>query len=135
MFSLKYIIIPIISGITSQIIKTIIELIKTKKININRLINGMGGMPSTHCSIVSSLTTLIYLDYTIFSPIFSITLIFSLIIIYDSMGIRYESGNHAKILNNTLGTKLKEPLGHKPIEVSIGILFGITLTILLNTYT
>lgn len=132
MASLKYIIIPIISGILSQIIKTIIELIKTKKININRLINGMGGMPSTHCSIVSSLTTLIYLNYTYASPLFSISLIFSLIIIYDSMGIRYESSCHAKVLNDLLGTKLKEPLGHKPTEVLLGVSLGIILTIILN---
>ena len=63
---------------------------------------------------------------------FSITLIFSLIVIYDSMGIRYESGSHAKVLNKFLGTNLNEKLGHKPIEVLIGVLLGIILTILIN---
>ena len=94
----------------------------------------MGGMPSTHSSLVSSLTTLVYIDYNITSILFSITLFFSLIVIYDSMGIRYESGNQAKVLNNILGTNFKEPLGHKPIEVFFGVLFGITLTLILHKY-
>jgi len=132
MNSLKYIIIPFFIAILSQIVKTIIETIKYKKINISRLFDGMGGMPSTHSSLVASLTTLIYLNYGIISPLFSISLIFSLIVIYDSMGIRYESGKQAKTINNILGTKLKEPLGHKPIETLIGVLFGIVLSIISN---
>lgn len=132
MVSLKYIIIPISVAIVAQMIKTIIEIIKTKKINLLRLLDGMGGMPSVHSALVSSLTTLIYLNYNISSVMFSITLIFSLIVIYDSMGIRYESGSHAKVLNRCLGTNLNEKLGHKPIEVLIGVLLGIILTILIN---
>lgn len=121
-------------GIISQSIKVIIELFKYKKLNIYRFIDGMGGMPSTHSSLVSSITTLVYINYNITNILFSITLFFSLIVIYDSMGIRYESGNQAKVLNNILGTNFKEPLGHKPIEVLIGVLLGIILTIILNKY-
>ena len=60
---MKYIVIPILVGITTQCIKFIIETIKTKKINIIRLFDGMGGMPSTHSALVSSLSTIIYLNY------------------------------------------------------------------------
>ena len=84
MNSLKYIIIPFFIAILSQIVKTIIETIKYKKINISRLFDGMGGMPSTHSSLVASLTTLIYLNYGITSSLFSISLIFSLIVISKS---------------------------------------------------
>ena len=133
-FIYKYLIIPIIICIISQSLKVIIELLKYKKINIYRFIDGMGGMPSTHSSLVSSITTLVYIDYSITSILFSITLFFSLIVIYDSMGIRYESGNQAKVLNNILGTNFKEPLGHKPIEVLFGVILGIILTIILNKY-
>ena len=91
----------------------------------------MGGMPSTHSALATSITTLIYLDYGVTSPLFSITLIFSLIVIYDSMGIRYESGNQARILNKAFGTNLKERLGHRPIETLVGVIFGITTTLLL----
>ena len=127
----QYLIIPIIVCIISQTIKVIIEFIKTKKLNIIRFIDGMGGMPSTHSALVSSLTTLVCINYNITSIIFSITLFFSLIVIYDSMGIRYESGNQAKELNKILGTNFKEPLGHSPIEVLLGVLLGIILTLIL----
>ena len=89
-------------------------------------------MPSVHSSLVSSLTTLIYLNYNISSVMFSITLIFSLIVIYDSMGIRYESGNQARVINKVVGTNLKEKLGHNPLEVLAGVVLGITLGIIMN---
>ncbi|MGN1342380.1 MAG: divergent PAP2 family protein [Bacilli bacterium] len=131
MTSLKYIIFPIITAILSQTIKVIIETIKSKKLDIVRFFDGMAGIPSTHSALVTSITTLIYLDYGVTSPLFSITLIFSLIVIYDSMGIRYESGNQARILNKAFGTNLKERLGHRPIETLVGVIFGITTTLLL----
>lgn len=131
MLSLKYIIIPILIAVLSQSIKVLLELIKYKKISLKRYINGQGGMPSTHSALVSSLSTIIFLDYGI-SVYFSITLIFSLIIIYDSMGIRYESGKQAQVLNEISGSKLNERIGHKPLEVLMGVLLGITLTIIIN---
>lgn len=129
---MKYIIIPIIIGIISQSIKFIIETIKYKKININRLFDGMGGMPSTHSSLVSSLSTIIYLDYGINNPLTIVTIIFSLITIYDAMGIRYECSKHAHIINNLTNNNINEKLGHKPSETLIGCLLGIILTIILN---
>lgn len=131
---MKYIVIPILVGIVVQCIKFIIETIKTKKINIIRLFDGMGGMPSTHSALVSSLSTIIYLNYGIESPLTSVTIIFSLLVIYDSMGIRYESGRQAQIVNRLTGSNLKEQLGHKPLETLIGVFLGIILTILINRF-
>ena len=129
---MKYIIIPLFVGVITQCIKFIIETIKTKKINILRLFDGMGGMPSTHSSLVSSLSTIIYLNYGINNPLTSIVIISSLLIIYDSMGIRYESGNQAMVINKVVGTNLKEKLGHNPLEVLAGVVLGITLGIVMN---
>lgn len=131
---MKYIVIPILVGIVVQCIKFIIETIKTKKINIIRLFDGMGGMPSTHSALVSSLSTIIYLNYGIESPLTSIAIIFSLLVIYDSMGIRYESGRQAQIVNRLTGSNLKEQLGHKPLETLVGVFLGIILTILINRF-
>ena len=131
MLSWKYIIIPFCAAILSQIIKVIIEYIKNRKISINRFIDGMGGMPSTHSALVSSLSTIIYLNYSA-SPLFAITLIFSLIVIYDSMGVRYESGKQAEILNEMTGSNLEEKIGHKPIEALMGVILGIVFTIISN---
>lgn len=132
MSNFRCIIVPLIVAILSQMLKTFIESFKTKRIDIIRFFDGMGGMPSTHSSLVASLSTIIYLNYGIYSPLFSIALIFSLITIYDSMGIRYESGNQAKIINKIANSSLKEKLGHKPIESFVGVLLGIVITIILN---
>lgn len=128
----KYIIIPIVIIILSQFCKVIIEWIKTKRLNIERFIQGMGGMPSSHCAIVASITTIICLNYGFSSTLFAICFVFSLIIITDAMGIRYESEKQAKLLNMVTKSKLKENLGHEPVEALMGILFGIIGTILLN---
>ena len=131
MSSLKYIIIPFSAAVISQSIKILFEYIKYKKISFMRFINGMGGMPSTHSTLVSSMCMIVYLDYGI-SPLFAVTLFFSLIVIYDSMGIRYESGKQAEIINKYTGSNLKEKIGHKPIEVLVGILLGILFSLVIN---
>lgn len=132
MLSLKYIFIPFGAAIVSQSVKVLLEYFKYKRISFVRFVNGMGGMPSTHSSLVASICTIICLDYGITSPLFAITLIFSLIVIYDAMGIRYESGKQAEAINTFTGSKLKEKIGHKPIEVIAGILLGILVSLCFN---
>ena len=112
----KYLIIPFIAALISQTIKVIIETKKYHKLNIKRFFDGMGGMPSTHST----------------SILFALSLFFSLIVIYDSMGIRYESGNQARVINKVVGTNLKEKLGHNPLEVLAGVVLGITIGIIMN---
>lgn len=136
----KLIIIPFVGLIFSQIIKFILESIRYKKICLNRLFNGSGGIPSTHSCFVSSLTTTIYLNYGIYSSIFAVSLIFSLIVIYDSMGVRYETGKQAIVLNKivkVIGVKenkneLNEKVGHTPIEVICGIFLGIATSLIFS---
>lgn len=130
-----FIIIPLITLIIAQIIKCLIELIKTKKLNVIRLLDQSGGMPSSHCSLVSSLTMTIYQIYGPASVSFGICLIFSLIVIYDAMGIRYETGKQAEIINKIVKKvdvknkiKLKEMIGHKPLEVLCGIILGVLVS-------
>ena len=132
MITLKYIIIPIIVVIISQLLKVIIYAIKNKKISITKFFNGMGGMPSSHAALVSSISTLTFVTSGGDSLIFGICFIFSLIVIYDAMGIRYESGLHAKEINKVINTNLTESLGHTPFEVLGGIFLGIIVTLLLN---
>lgn len=129
----KLIIIPLFGVIISQIIKFIMESIKYKKLLFNRLINGSGGLPSSHATLVSSLTSLLYLNYG-YSEYFSISLIFSLVILYDAIGVRYEVGRHARILNklNNSNKPLKELIGHTLFEVLCGIILGCLISFLLN---
>ncbi|MBQ7140695.1 MAG: divergent PAP2 family protein [Bacilli bacterium] len=139
----NYIIVPFITIILTQIIKFIIESIQNKKLIWGRLFNGSGGMPSSHNAFVFSLTTLIGINEGITSTFFAISLIFSLIIMYDSMVLRMETENQAitinKLVDNLIkgDTKksyniLKEEIGHKPIEVFCGILFGISIGIIFS---
>ena len=138
-----YIVVPFITVLFTQIIKFIIESIKNKKLVWARLFNGSGGMPSSHNAFVFSLTSLIAINEGIDSTYFAISLIFSLIIMYDSMVHRMETENQAitinKLVNNISkgDTKktymiLKEEIGHKPIEVICGIIFGILMGIIFS---
>ena len=129
-----YIVVPITTIIVCQIIKFFVEAFITKKFNLYRLINGAGGMPSSHSSFVTSLTTIIGLNEGFDSVFFAISLIFSLVVMYDAMGVRYETGKQAEILNVlVIGNKtfkektilLKEKVGHMPIEVFCGCILGI----------
>ena len=60
---------------------------------------GSGGMPSAHSTFVVALSTAIGIKNGVFNDLFAICLIFSIIVIYDAMNIRYQSGLHAKAIN------------------------------------
>ena len=130
----KYIIVPLITLIVCQLIKFIIESFMAKKLVWGRLFNGSGGMPSTHTSFSMSVTAMIGLNLGIDSALFAVSMIFSLITAYDAMGLRFETGKQAAAINQLLdevfekeGFKhLKEQLGHKPMEVLMGFVLGIS---------
>ncbi|MCM1370594.1 MAG: divergent PAP2 family protein [Clostridium sp.] len=139
----KFIIIPILTLLICQIIKFSIESIKSNKLKWGRLFNGSGGMPSSHTSFATSLTTLIGINIGVESPLFAIGLVFTLIIAYDSMGLRMQSGKQAQAINLIVDElfendikfnfrKLKEQLGHQPLEVLGGIILGICSSIILD---
>ena len=96
---------------------------------------GDGGMPSSHTAIVSSLTTVTALAYGPASGAFTISLIFSLIIIHDALNVRAIVGLHSHLLNY-LRSKLSpeeqkkfflspEGVGHTLPEVIGGLALGI----------
>lgn len=140
MSEFKYIIIPLVCAIVSQVIKFIIESFKNSELDLERLLDGAGGMPSSHSALVASLTTVLALNEGITSPVFAVSLIFAFVVIYDAMGVRYETGKQAVIINQLTKKmnfkkqfqQLKEKVGHKPIEVLFGTLLGIGLAIILN---
>ncbi len=141
MKEVKFIVIPLLCVIISQILKFIIESIINQKINFGRLFDGAGGMPSSHSALVSSLTTLVGIKLGVGDPMFAVCLCFSCVVTYDAMGVRYETGRQAEIINQLTSSiklkeqteKLKEKVGHKPIEVLGGLILGISLTFLLNS--
>ena len=122
----KYIIMPILVWVFIQLFKFIYDLVTTKKINFKRILQA-GGMPSSHSGVVVCLTTMIGKDVGINSPLFAVSLIFSLVVMYDAAGVRRAAGKQAKLLNKIVETpgltgvqmheKLVEVLGHSPKEV------------------
>lgn len=129
----RYIIVPFFTWVAIQIFKVIWDLVTTKKFNFKRVL-GAGGMPSAHSAVVIALTTMIGRSQGTTSPMFGISLIFSLVVMYDATGVRREAGKQAHLLNEIINTpglsqvqvkeKLVEALGHTPIQVFVGALVG-----------
>ena len=127
----------------AQVVKTIIHLILTKEFVAERLV-GSGGMPSSHSATVCALTTACLMKLGPGSPEFAIAVMLSIIVMHDAMGVRRETGIQAKVLNEMIQffedmgsdmppqEKLKEFVGHTPIQVLIGGLLGIAIAIILN---
>ena len=135
----KFLIIPIIAWATVQLFKFIADTIKNRRINFKRLVE-TGGMPSSHSATVTSLMTAIGLSEGFSSPIFAVSFVFSIIVMYDAAGVRRAAGKQATILNQLINSKqvyvdtnekLKELLGHTPFQVFVGAIYGIVLSIIL----
>ena len=126
----------------AQIIKTIIHTMFAKKFVAERLI-GSGGMPSSHSATVCALATSSLIHYGAGSFEFAISLILALIVMYDAMGVRRETGIQAKLINEMMiafaemgkkqlspDEKLKEFVGHTPLQVLVGAIMGILIAII-----
>ena len=130
----KYIYVPILLWIGIQTFKLVYDLVTTKKFNFKRIL-GAGGMPSSHSAVVISITTLIGKYQGVGSPIFALSLIVALVVMYDACGVRRAAGKQARLLNKIIETpgltrvqvteRLQEVLGHTPIQVFVGALIGI----------
>ncbi|MDM7658248.1 divergent PAP2 family protein [Lactococcus lactis] len=131
----------IVSWALAQLIKIIIELIRTHRINW-QLIFATGGMPSSHSSLVVALATATGLRQGFDSLLFAIATVLAFVVLYDAQGIRRQAGNQARIINRMLqnvenaGIKvdknLKELLGHTPIQVMGGTILGIIVALVMN---
>ncbi len=126
--------------IIAQTIKVVLGVFREKRFNFRWFV-GTGGMPSSHTAGVSALATSIGITYGFDSAIFAIALTFTLIVLFDAQGVRLASGRQAEILNKMLDDiywkkklddkKLKEFIGHTPVEVFAGAALGIVTSLLL----
>lgn len=117
---MMYLLCPFITLFICQVFKNIYNLIKNK----DKHVVSTGGMPSTHTAFISSLTFLLGYKMGFDSPIFALSFVVMSIIFYDAITIRYESGLHAKVLNEKYKLNLKETIGHNILEVIIGVIIG-----------
>ena len=121
--------------LTAQVLKTIIYVGVNKEFNPERLL-GDGGMPSSHSATVMALVTSTCFYYGAGSFETAIAGVLALITMHDAMGVRRETGNQAKVINNMMDwflqldkdipveEKLKEFVGHTPMQVLFGALLG-----------
>lgn len=135
-----------IGWFVAQILKTIIHTFFSGKFVAERLV-GSGGMPSSHSSTVCAMATATYYEYGAAGFEFAIVLIFAIIVMYDAMGVRRETGIQAKLLNDILEVfesmgrsevsahdKLKEFVGHTPLQVLMGAILGITISVIMYQF-
>ena len=125
--------VSLLAWFVAQLLKVILTFIFNRKFDIRRFI-GAGGMPSSHSALVVSLATSVGRFEGYDSPMFALALTFSLIVMYDAAGVRRAAGKQAAVLNEILEQihtsrsvseeKLKELLGHKPIEVIAGAVWA-----------
>ena len=141
-YSYNYILSVSLTGwLTAQVLKTIINAFLLGKFSLERMW-GSGGMPSSHAATVCSLVVAAARVYGPHSAIFALSFVMAIIVMYDAMGVRRETGEQAKILNRMLtdwmesegakapilrDKKLKEMVGHTPFEVLGGAIVGVAV--------
>ena len=135
----KILLTAFLGWLVAQILKVLIVCIKDKRLDFTRLI-GSGGMPSSHSSFVTALSTAVTYECGADSPLFAVCVVLSFIVMYDASGVRRETGRQAEILNDiienigkdtpaVMGKRLKELIGHTPFQVFMGALLGIGIGI------
>lgn len=119
----------------TQVIKLILNSIRELKFDFRWLI-GTGGMPSAHTAGAMALCTMAGLQLGFDSHIFAITAIFAVITMFDAQGVRRSIGHQAIMLNKIIEEgkideeKLKELIGHTPIEVFVGAIIGVLVALI-----
>ena len=129
-----------LSWFTAQTIKVVVYRFNEDKWNLRHFFEA-GSMPSTHSASVTALVLALGLVVGWNSAIFTTGLVFALIVMYDATGVRRSAGKQAEILNKIVEDiystgkvkvdKLKEILGHDPLEVVAGAAIAVVVTLTL----
>ena len=130
-----------VAWVIAQLSKTIYELIRYRKLILSRIVSA-GGMPSSHSALVMSLATATGRVTGIESAAFAISLVLAAIVMYDAAGVRRAVSIQARILNQMIDEafegkpfaekRLRELIGHTPIQVIVGGLLGIGVALILT---
>jgi uncharacterized protein len=123
----------------AQILKIPLEYLYTRRWNWALLFRA-GGMPSSHSALVAGCAQAVGLFYGFESPMFALSAVIAMIVIYDATGIRRQAGKHAEIINAMIKDlahghplqekQLREVLGHTPVEAVGGTIFGLAVAFL-----
>lgn len=128
----------VLGWVVAQVLKIIFTW--DKRLDFKRIV-GSGGMPSSHAAFVMSLTMAVGFEMGFSSPTFAVAGVMAFVVMYDATGVRRSAGQQAAILNKLIDSiqaadmpktekRLKELLGHTPIEVFAGAILGIIIAII-----
>lgn len=138
----------------AQFVKIPVAFFLTRKLDW-KLMTSTGSMPSSHSAAVTALTTAIAYESGLDSPLFAVSAIFAVIVMFDATGIRYQAGQQAVIINQMRIDfqtfveeargwqqkdgeqkiqELKTLLGHKPSEVFVGAVTGIFISVIIYSF-
>lgn len=127
----------VIAWLIAQVLKLFTSYEPGQKFDFSRMF-GSGGMPSSHSAGMTAMSFMVLRICGFNSPEFAISLIISIVVMYDARGVRRAAGEHATIINKMMrlhnngesifGDKyLKELIGHTPFQVFMGALLGIVV--------
>lgn len=146
LFHNQILVASVLGWLVAQLLKTGIYMYLNKSFVPERLV-GSGGMPSSHSATVCALSTAAGIQYGLDSFPFAVCTILAIIVMYDALGVRRETGIQAKVLNEMIDLfegmnkelstdeKLKELVGHTPLQVLMGAILGIIIAfIVMNLY-
>lgn len=132
--------ISVTAWFLAQVLKCIFYYFKEKRIDFRRFV-GAGGMPSSHSALVASLAVAMGMSEGWEDPMTALAVVFALVIMYDAAGVRRAAGKQAAVLNKMADElfeegefhqeRLKELLGHTPVEVFAGAFLGILVAVIL----
>ncbi len=135
-------IVGLISWFAAQVIKTVIYAAVNRELRFERLM-GDGGMPSAHSATVTSVALSAGFTAGWASPVFAVAAILAIVVMHDAMGVRRETGKQAQVINSMMLTfeqlgapdipvevKLKELVGHSPLQVFFGMLLGVVVSLI-----
>ncbi len=140
----RILITTLVAWAISCVLKGLTDIVANKEFKVNRFF-GSGGMPSSHSATVVSLAVITGLAEGFDTAYFALSFVLALVVMYDASGIRRAAGQHAKFINMLMDaimaqnpeekqTKLKEILGHTPLEVFAGAVLGITVAVVSFAY-
>lgn len=132
-----------VAWILAQIIKIFTGYFASdEKFSLVKFLCGTGGMPSSHSATVMALLVSSAIEYGFASFNVAVSVLLAIIVMNDAMGVRYETGKQAKVINQLVkeifsgqsadvNKNLKELVGHTPLQVFVGALLGACVPFLL----
>ena len=132
----KILMVTVAAWIIAQSIKVSIGIFREHKFDFSWIL-GTGGMPSSHTAGATCLAACVGIEYGFSSVHFALGASFALVVMFDAQGVRRAAGKQARILNKIMDDiywqgkieeiRLRELIGHTPIEVIAGFLLGIAI--------